>query len=349
MKIGPDRADSFCARPDPKARVVLVYGPDEGLVRERIGRLMKTVVEDLSDPFRVADLTAQTVKADPAMLADEAQAMALTGGRRVVRVRDADDGSAKAFEAVLGQEGGDTLVLAQAGDLAARSALRKLVEGAANGAAIPCYLDDEMAVETVVRDSLAAFGLGIDRDAMDFLVSHLGGDRMVTRAEVDKLITYMGGHQGNQGGTAVSLDDVMACVGDVSAMSMDDLILAVADGDDTTAQTLLDRLMAEGQSVIAVLRAASRHFLRLHLAGDALAQGRSMDQAMGMLKPPVFWKVRGRVQSQLKRWPPQRAAYALDLLLEAEVDCKTTGMPEAEITSRAFLQLCRAARAGGRR
>lgn len=344
MKIGPDRADSFCARPDPKVRVVLVYGPDEGLVRERVTRLMKTVVDDLADPFRVADLTAQTVKADPALLADEAQAMALTGGRRVIRLRDADDGVAKAVEAVLEGAATDTLVVVQGGDLSGRSTLRKLLEGAPAGAAVPCYLDDAMAVETVVRDSLAAHGIGVDRDAMDFLVAHLGGDRMVTRSEIDKLITYMGGHQGDGAAVEVTLDDAMACVGDVSAMSMDDLIFAVADGDDTTAQALLDRLLAEGQSVIGILRAASRHFMRLHLAGGVLAQGRSMDQAMASLKPPVFWKVRGRFQGQLRRWSPPRAAGALDLLLEAEIDCKTTGMPESEITSRAFLKLCRMAR-----
>ncbi len=344
MKIGPDRADSFCARPDPKVRVVLVFGPDEGLARERTTRLMKTVVDDLADPFRVADMTAQAVKADPAALADEAQAMALTGGRRVVRLRDADDSLTKAVESVLLGAPTDTLVVLQGGDLSARSSLRKLLEGAADGAAVPCYLDDAMAVETVVRDSLAAQGIGVERDAMDFLVAHLGGDRMVTRSELDKLITYMGGHQGDGADVEVTLGDAMACVGDVSAMSMDDLIFAVADGDDTTSQALLDRLFAEGQSAIAILRAASRHFMRLHLAGGTLAQGRSMDQAFAALKPPVFWKVRGRFQGQLKRWPAARAAAALDLLLEAEVDCKTTGMPEAEITSRAFLKLARMAR-----
>ena len=142
-------------------RVALVFGPDEGLVRERVTRLMKTVVDDLADPFRVADLTAQSVKADPASLADEAQAMALTGGRRVVRLRDADDSLSKAVEAVLQGAATDTLVVLQGGDLSARSSLRKLVEAAANGAAVPCYLDDAMAVETVIRDSLAVNGIGV--------------------------------------------------------------------------------------------------------------------------------------------------------------------------------------------
>jgi DNA polymerase-3 subunit delta len=343
MKISPDRADGFVARPDPKMRAILVYGPDEGLVRERVQTLMKTVVDDLNDPFRVADLAATALKADPALLADEAAAMALTGGRRVVRVRDADDPVSKAFKSFLDNPLGDALIIAQAGDLSARSTLRKLFESATNAAAIACYLDTGQAVETVIRDSLAKAGLAIDRDAFALLTSYLGGDRQVTRAEVEKLITYMGGPN-QTGGLEITSDDVLACAGDVSALSMDDLIFALADGDDRTAQSLLDRLYGEGQAMIGLLRSVSRHFMRLHLAGGAMAHGKSADQALALLKPPVFFKVKGRFLGQLRAWPPARAAQALDLLLEAEMDCKTTGMPEYEIVSRTFLQISRGAR-----
>jgi DNA polymerase-3 subunit delta len=343
MKISPDRADAFAARPDPKARAVLVYGPDEGLVRERVQTLMKTVVEDLNDPFRVADLAQSAVKSDPALLADEAAAMALTGGRRVVRLRDADDGVTKAFKALLDDPVGDALIIAQGGDLAAKSSLRKLFEAAPNAAAIACYLDSGQAVETVIRDSLAKAGLGIQRDALGLLSGYLGGDRQVTRAEVEKLITYMGG-PGQDSALEITPDDVLACVGDVSALSLDDMIYALADGDDSTTQALLDRLVGEGQALIGLLRTVSRHFMRLHLAGGAMAHGKSADQALALLKPPVFFKVKGRFLAQLRKWPPARAAQALDLLLEAEMDCKTTGMPEYEIVSRVFLQISRAAR-----
>src|SRR5579859_3288274 len=101
VKVAPAKADGFVARPDARARVVLVYGPDEGLVRERTVRLCRTVVDDLDDPFRVADLDAVKLKDDIARLVDEAAAIPLTGGRRVVRVRGADDGCAKAVTAVL--------------------------------------------------------------------------------------------------------------------------------------------------------------------------------------------------------------------------------------------------------
>lgn len=337
MKISPERADAFATRPDAKVRLALVYGPDEGLVRERVAKLVRSVVDDPNDPFRVAELTGPQIKADPALLADEAAALALTGGRRVVRVRDADDACAKAITAFLETPTGDSLIVVQAGDLPARSALRKVAEGSPMAAALPCYLDEGHALETVIRDTLAANQIAVSRDAMDFLASHLGGDRLVTRSEIAKLATYMGGPG------EVTLDDVMACVGDVSAMTMDDLAFAVADGEAAHAQALLDRLIAEGKPMISLLRSVSRHFMRLHLAGGAMAQGKSGDQALALLRPPVFFKVKGRFTAQLRRWPPERVAGALDVLLQAELDCKSSGMPEVEIGARALLQISRAA------
>src|SRR5262245_64516462 len=87
MKIDARSLARFIKQPDPACQAVLVFGEDSGLVRERAEAIARTVVEDLADPFRVADLTGDTIADDPARLADEAAAMAMTGGRRVVRVR----------------------------------------------------------------------------------------------------------------------------------------------------------------------------------------------------------------------------------------------------------------------
>ncbi|SIS49335.1 DNA polymerase III subunit delta [Insolitispirillum peregrinum] len=342
MKISADRADAFSNRPDAKARAVLVYGPDEGLVRERAQRLMRTVVSELNDPFRVADLVGSQVKNDPALLIDEAAALSMTGGRRVVRLRDADDGHTKAVQAFLESPPGDALVVLQAGDLAAKSSLRKLCESALNAAAIACYMDDGQAVELVIRDSLGKFGISIAPEALDLMASQLGSDRQVTRAEVEKLITYMGGPDAR--GLTVTLDDIQACVGDLSALSMDDMTLALADGDDSTAQAMLDRFVAEGQSMIPLLRSVTRHFLRLHLVSGALAHGKPAEQAVALLKPPLFFKTKPRFMTQVRRWPTQRITQVLDLLLDAEMDCKSTGAREHEIVSRVFLQISHASR-----
>ncbi|MBY0431647.1 MAG: DNA polymerase III subunit delta, partial [Rhodospirillales bacterium] len=117
MKLSGSRIDSFVRTPDPKVRAILVYGPDGGLVRERIERLARGVVADLTDPFRVADLSAKSILDDPARLADEAASLSLTGGRRVVRIRDAGDSLTNLFTSFLDHSSGDSLVLAEAGEL----------------------------------------------------------------------------------------------------------------------------------------------------------------------------------------------------------------------------------------
>ncbi len=337
MKLSGNRTESFLKAPDAAARVILVYGPDAGLVKERIARLTKGVCPDVDDPFRIADLTTAGLKDDPARLSDEAAAIAMTGGRRVGRLHDAADGITQILHGFLDNPTGDALVLLEAGELSPRSTLRKLVEAASNAVALPCYADEGGSLEAVIHESLRAQGLTAEPDAVAWLAEHLGGDRLLTRSELEKLALYMGGSG------RVRLEDAAACIGDTAALSLDDLTTACAEGDHAAAQHSLERLYREGTSPIAVLRSLQRHFLRLHLAAGAMSHGKTPDQALAVLRPPPHFRLAEHLRSQLIRWPAERLSLALDLLLNAEIDCKSTGMPAEEICSRTIMQLTRAA------
>lgn len=337
MKLTGAKVETFLRTPDPAVRVILVYGPDRGLVRERLKRLVLTVVEDAADPFRVVELSPAALKDDSARLVDEARAIALTGGRRVVIVRDAADTATAAVKLLLSDNGGDALILLEAGELAARSSLRLACETANNAAALPCYGDEGAALHQVIREELKAASLTPDSDALDYLLTHLGGDRRLTRNELRKLVIYMGGP-----GT-VSLADVMAVMGDSASLTLDDLVFATADGQMSAALSALDRLLAEGNNPVAILRALARHWQRLHLAQGLVAQGQAVDQAMRALKPPVFYKFTDRFRAQISRWSIERLNRALGILLEAETACKSTGAPMTELCGRAIMQLAQAA------
>src|SRR6516164_10096982 len=54
--------DAFVARPDPVRRVVLVFGPDAGLIGERV-RAVLASVDDMSDPFALARLNGEELAA----------------------------------------------------------------------------------------------------------------------------------------------------------------------------------------------------------------------------------------------------------------------------------------------
>ncbi|MGH6900497.1 MAG: DNA polymerase III subunit delta, partial [Geminicoccaceae bacterium] len=192
MKLTAGQVERFLRRPDPAIAVVLVHGPDEGLVRERVERLVRTVLDDPGDPFRASELGVDLVRAEPARLADEARSLCLLGGRRVVRLRQASDHASAACRALLALERIEALVIIDAGELATSSSLRRLIEGAQSAAAIPCYRDEGRDLAAFVDQELAARRLRADADARAWLLEHLGADRGVTRAELDKLALYLG-------------------------------------------------------------------------------------------------------------------------------------------------------------
>jgi len=347
VKVQAGRADAFAKTPDASIQAILVYGPDVGLVSERVGMLIKSVLKGDADPFRFTDINGDVIKSDPARLSDEAAAIGLAGGRRVVRICDAADGISKTVDSFLKHPMGDTLLVFSAGDLGPRSSLRKVFESADNAAALPCYADDPNALDQLIRDTLKRHGLSIHSEALSWLVGHLGVDRLLSRQEIEKLALYKGSGDNGEN-TTVTLDDVFACVGDTAALDLDDLVYAMGDGNQLMVQRAYGRMVAEGASPISALTAASRHLMRLHQVLGLRSAGGSVDQAMQRLRPPVFFKRKGQFKAQAGRWSTALLARGLEMLTTAELQAKSTDMPAQALIERALMQVAAAGRRGRR-
>ena len=197
---------------------------------------------------------------------------------------------------------GDALVVVEAGDLPGRSALRRVFDEAPGAAAIGCYPDSARDLAAVIRETCAAHRVAISRDAVDFLVGHLGGDRLLTRAELEKLTLYAGD------GGRIELDDARAVIADSAALSLDDALLAAAEGDAAALDRALARVFQEGELPVTVIRALLRHLQRLHLLAARVAAGASIDEAMRAARPPIFFKEQDSYRRQLRRWSEHAAA-----------------------------------------
>ena len=345
MKLSGKRIDAFLKAPAADVVAVLVFGPESSLIHERVAALVAAVAGVPADPFRFVELPALALRSDPARLTDEAAALSFSGGRRLVRVRDAGDALTAAFSQLLSGAGAGApgLVVAEAGDLGKRSSLRLLFEGASAAAAIACYAEDAASLRTVIRDTLTGQGLSVDGDALDFLSVQLGANRAVTRAELEKLSLYMGGPG------RVTLGDAMAAVGDSAALSLGAIVTAAGAGDFGTLDKALQTAFAEGASPVAIVRVAAQHITRLVQAQALVAAGKTPDQAMMSLKPPVIFHQKPAFLQQMRHWSRPRLGQALNVLTDAELAGKTTGAPALALATRALLQVAHAARSGGGR
>jgi DNA polymerase-3 subunit delta len=329
MKVAPARVAAFLRDPGA-ARAVLLFGEDEGLVRARADALTLLVAGAADDPFRVAWLARE----EHARLSEEASAIAMLGGRRVIRVRDATDTLAAAVAAVAATPG-DSLVLLEAGALPRRGKLVALMEGLANGAVIPCYPEEGPGLRSAIEAGLVAAGIRAEPDALDWLRDHLGGDHASTRGEIEKLILYAGTEK------RLELDAVRACVGDQAAVSLDDALFAATSGDVAAADRAVERSVAEGMAPVALVRSVLLHLSRMHQARGRMETGASAQEAVKAMRPPIFWKRENEMVRAVAAWSARRLGAAMGEARRAELACKRTGAPDLVIARRLVLALAR--------
>ena len=317
---------------------MLLYGPDIGLVRERAEILAGTVCPDLKDPFRVADLSGAALAADPARLADEAAQMSLIGGRRVIRVHDAADRLAGLFAGFLDAAPGDGFIVAEAGDLPGSSALRRVFDSSPRATAIGCYPDTPRDRAAVIRETLRAHRITASGEATQYLIEHLGNDRLLTRAELEKLALYAG-----EGGH-VELDDVRLTIGDSAALATDDAVMGAAEGDAARVDRVLHRVLQEGESAVSVVRAMLRHLQRLHVLAARLAAGATVVEVVRTARPPIFFRQEDNFKRQLVLWNEAALRAQLERIAQAELHMKLTGLPAGTVCREALLAVAQAAR-----
>ena len=338
MKLTAARVAAFLQRPDQAIRAVLLYGPDTGLVRERADTLARSVCPELKDPFRVADLSGSGLAADPARLADEAAQLSLIGGRRVIRVQDATDRLTRLFAEFLDAAPGDGFVVVEAGELPASSSLRRAFDTSPRAVAIGCYPDVPRDRATLIRDTLRAHRITASGDATQYLVEHLGNNRLLTRAELEKLALYAGD------GSHIELDDVRLSIGDSAALAVEDAVMAAAEGDTARVDRVVDRVLQEGESAVSVLRVMLRHLQRLHVLAARVAAGATVTEVVRTTRPPIFYKQEDSFKRQLGLWNEMELSVQLDYLAQAELHMKLTGLPADTICRQALLAVAQAAR-----
>ena len=344
-KIAAGKVDPFLANPAPDCRGLLLYGSNAGLVHERADGFVARVIDDPHDPFRVSELTPAALKEDPVRLIDEVGALSLTGGIRIVRLRDAGDVQTGALEDALGAaEKTDSIILVESGNLGPRSSLRRLFEEAKIGAALACYGDEGHDLDELIGASLAKHGLALANDARTVLLARLSSDRSQIRGEIEKLALYAQESAGNEQ-KSLGYDDIVACIGDSAELSLEAVSFAVGDGDAATIERILARAFREGVAPVSLLRAVSRHLQRLQLAAAKIEAGASDKAAMDGLRPKVFFKQAPAFRRQLGLWNTVRLGHALGLALDAEIDCKRTGAPAQTVCGRTLFRIA----AGSRR
>ena len=336
------QAASFVKSMEPRIVAVLVFGDDAGLVSERARAAANAFAARSKPPGEILRIEDGDLDGDPDRLHTELRTVSMFGGARVIRTSTSRKINTLFLKPLLEPGAMTGNLVVETGGLRADEALRKLFDGSSIALAVPCYPDEAKDIDAVVREMLAEAKVQMAPEARQLLVSRLGADRVLTRAEIDKLLLY------THGAGTITAEDVEAVVGDASDMAIDAILMSASAGNGRKAVLELDRAVAAGDSPQGIIVMALRHFQRLHRLRSAIDQGRSFDDAARSMRPPLHFKTRGLIEAHTRNWDATRLDRAIAVISRTAKDARLSSQLEATLTERMLLELAAMANAGRR-
>lgn len=298
-KIQAGISDKFCKADHPDCHAILVYGPDEGRSRERAKNLLIAAAGTADDPFQIAKINGAQTDEDSSHLVDEALQLSLMGGRRAVLLEGASDTHVAQVKTLLTENLPlPAQVILLAGELTPRSKLRSLFDKESTLASVATYVDDQRSLGDTIADWSRETGWRLSREAQAFLVQGLGGDRALTRQELEKLDLYMLGASQEE---MIQLVDVQNIIAGLDTIDTDKALFAALSGQMETALIELGKALDQGKAAEALVATYLYHLTRLADGQANIARGASARDAVDGMRPPVFFQKKAAVTAQLQK------------------------------------------------
>jgi len=322
-------------RPDPAIRFYLFYGPDESSSRALAGQLLKGLS---AEKFL---LLTQSVKSDPAVLADEAGAISLFGGKRAIWIEPAGDEIADSVATLLDGPANESPVIAVAGALRKTSALLKLAEAHPAALSHISYAPEARDFERIIANIANQQGLRVSPDLSRRIASAAAGNQAIAAQELAKFAIYLGADTAHPRELdAETVDLLGADSAEADLMRLGDLALAGRMG---ALLEELGRLPHGGTEAVPVLRALQRRLLMLAPLRARVERGEQVDAVLTSLGKALFWKDKELVQRLLSVWPAERLAEAASRVSALERQIMLRPLDDQAALGETLVTLARAA------
>ncbi|MBH87737.1 MAG: DNA polymerase III subunit delta [Pelagibacterales bacterium] len=330
MKIKNYEIDNFCSSSNMNTPAILIYGEDYGLKNERVSLITKNY---LNNSKNIIDLDVKSIISDPEILTTELKSISLLADKKVVRIRDANDKISSIIENNIFFNPKECLLILISESLSPRSKLRLIFEKHKEAVIIPCYSDDAKNIINIIDNIFKKENIKIDINAKKLLASYLGVDRLVTKSEIEKAILYSGKTK------ELSINDVSSFLIDQAAINIDKLYDLTLTGHIKQAYKVISKLQNEGIPAIQILRSFTRQLQNLYNIKQNILLKNDINFVIDNFKPPIYFKRKDNIRSQILKWSFSMIQDALKLLENAEINCKKARSSPNIITKHTIINI----------
>ena len=294
---------------------ILIYGPNEGLVKDQIEKLVKDYLSQ--GEYEEINFNGKDLDDDPGSLEAIIRSVSMFFKNKIVIADGIKDKHLSIIEEVVLKAPEQGVLIIREGSLSKSSKIRKFFEEHKACLSLPCYEDDSRSIMKNIDEFTRRNNFELSSDIKNYLLQSLSNDRMISKRELEKIEIFY-----KNSDSKIKLEEIKILLNDSSSQNLNKMNEHVMFGNTSKSSKIINKLLSEGTSPISLVRSLINYLLRVQQTKIEMKKGNNFDSSIKILKPPVFWKDKDSFQKHCYKWPLRSIESNLNKLLETEVTCK---------------------------
>ena len=218
-----------------------------------------------------------------------------------------------------------------------RSKIRNYFEKSNNCGVVACYIDNEISFKKIIIERLKNYK-GVTTENINLISDKCNLNRDKLNNELDKIYTFFLEKNIDRNKLEILLDNKIN--NDFSLLKDE-----AFNGNRIETNKLLSDTIIDSEKNILYLNIINQRLLKLNEIFKLIGQT-SLEKAIDMLKPPIFWKDKPAFLKQAKKWNINKIKKILNKTYNLELEIKSNSIVNKNILLKKLLiDICNLANA----
>ena len=288
----------------------LLYGKNEGLKSECINEIIK------STNSKILNYDEKEIQDDKEIFYENILSGSLFENKKIIIINRATDKIYDTISELIEKNISDVKILLNSGILEKKSKLRSLFEKKKNLICIPTYPDNIEILTKLASNFFKIEKISISQLNINLIVNKCSGDRNNLKNELEKIKIY------SEKKKNITTEEILKLVNLSENYGYSELIDNCLAKNENKIVNILNENNFSNEDCIIILRTfliKAKKILRLSIE---LEKNNDINKTITAAKPPIFWKDKELVKTQLLKWKPENIKKLIYLLNNIELKIK---------------------------
>ena len=292
-------------------KIFLFYGKNEGLKKLYISQLLKKNKND-----NVIKYEEKEILENEEIFFENILSNSLFENEKIIVINRTTDKISEIITDLTERNISSVTVIINAGALEKKSKLRKLFEKEKNLVCIATYPDTNEILSNLALAFFKKVKVSISQQNINLIVDKCGGDRLNLQNELEKIKIYLTKKK------SISSEEISKLINLSENHTFFELIDNCLAKNRNKTINILNENNFSNEDCIIILRTfllKAKKILNLSIEYE---KNKDINQTINSAKPPIFWKEKDIIKTQLNKWKPEKIKELIFLINDIELQIK---------------------------